>query len=188
MSADDFCSLGEKYLADTKVYRSGGKPHFIDKMPNNFRHVGLIHLMLPNARIIDARREPMACCFGNLKQLYARGQEFVYSIDDVARYYRTYLELMEHWDAALPGRVLRVHHEDVVDDLEGSVRRILDYCELPFEPACLEFHRTERSIRTASSEQVRRPIYREGLDQWKNYEPWLGSLKEALGDALVRYR
>jgi tetratricopeptide (TPR) repeat protein len=188
MPAEEFGALGEKYLADTKVYRSGGKPHFIDKMPNNFRHVGLIHLMLPNAKIIDARREPMACCFGNLKQLYARGQEFVYSIDDIARYYRTYLELMEHWDAALPGRVLRVHHEDVVDDLEGSVRRILDYCELPFEPACLEFHRTERSIRTASSEQVRQPIYREGLDQWRNYEPWLGPLKEALGDALSRYR
>jgi tetratricopeptide (TPR) repeat protein len=187
MPADEFRAFGEKYLVDTQIYRIG-KPHFIDKMPNNFRHIGLIHLMLPNARIIDARREPMACCFGNLKQLYARGQEFVYSIDDIARYYRTYLELMEHWDAALPGRVLRVQHEDVVDDLEGSVRRILDYCELPFEPACLEFHRTERSIRTASSEQVRQPIYREGLDQWKNYEPWLGSLKEALGDALVRYR
>jgi tetratricopeptide (TPR) repeat protein len=188
MPAEEFGALGEKYLADTKVYRSGGKPHFIDKMPNNFRHVGLIHLMLPNAKIIDARREPMACCFGNLKQLYARGQEFVYSVDDIARYYRTYLELMEHWDAVLPGRVLRVHHEDVVDDLEGSVRRILDFCELPFEAACLEFHRTERSIRTASSEQVRQPIYREGLDQWKNYERWLGPLKDALGDALVRYR
>ena len=162
--------------------------YFIDKMPNNFRHVGLIHLMLPNARIIDARREPMACCFGNLKQLYARGQEFAYSVEDIARYYRTYLELMEHWDAVLPGRVLRVHHEDVVDDLEGSVRRILDFCELPFEPACLEFHRTERSIKTASSEQVRQPIFREGLDQWRHYEPWLGPLREALGDALDRYR
>ena len=187
MPADEFRALGEKYLADTQIYRTGNL-HFIDKMPNNFRHVGLIHLMLPNAKIIDARREPMACCFGNLKQLYARGQEFVYSVDDIARYYRTYLELMEHWDAALPGRVLRVHHEDVVDDLEGSVRRILEYCELPFEPGCLEFYRTERSIRTASSEQVRQPIYREGLDQWKNYQPWLGPLKEALGDALVRYR
>lgn len=186
MSVDEVRALGEKYLADTKVYRTG-KPYFIDKMPNNFRHIGLIHLMLPNARIIDARREPMACCFGNLKQLYARGQEFAYSVDDIARYYRTYLELMEHWDAALPGRVLRVYHEDVVDDLEKSVRRILDYCELRFEPACLEFHRTERSIRTASSEQVRQPIFREGLDQWRHYEPWLGPLKDALGDALVRY-
>jgi tetratricopeptide (TPR) repeat protein len=187
MPRDEFLALGEKYLADTQVYRTG-KPHFIDKMPNNFRHVGLIHLILPNAKIIDARREPMACCFGNLKQLYARGQEFVYSVEDVARYYRTYLELMEHWDAVLPGRVLRVYHEDVVDDLESSVRRILDFCELPFEPSCLEFHRTERSIRTASSEQVRQPIFREGLDQWRHYEAWLGPLREALGDALVRYR
>jgi tetratricopeptide (TPR) repeat protein len=187
MPADEVRVLGEQYLADTRIYRTG-KPHFIDKMPNNFRHIGLIHLMLPNAKIIDARREPMACCFGNFKQLYARGQEFAYSVEDIARYYRTYLELMEHWEAVLPGRVLCVYHEDVVDDLEGSVRRILEFCELPFEPACLEFHRTERSVRTASSEQVRQPIYREGLDQWKNYEPWLGSLKDALGDALERYR
>ena len=187
MTAEEFRALGEKYLADTRIYR-GGKPHFIDKMPNNFRHVGLIHLILPNARIIDARREPMACCFGNLKQLYARGQEFAYSVDDIARYYRTYLELMEHWDTVLPGRVLRVHYEDVVEDLEGSVRLLLEFCELPFEPACLEYHRTARSIRTASSEQVRQPIFREGLDQWRHYEPWLGPLREALGDALVRYR
>jgi hypothetical protein len=179
--------FAEKYLNDTRVYRTG-KPRFIDKMPNNFRHIGFIHLMFPNAKIVDARREPMACCFGNLKQLFARGQEFTYSIEDIARYYRTYLELMEHWDAALPGRVLRIHHEDVVDDLERSVRLILDFCELPFEPACVEFHRTERSIRTASSEQVRQPIFREGLDQWRNFEAWLGPLREALGDALVRYR
>jgi tetratricopeptide (TPR) repeat protein len=179
--------FAEKYLNDTRVYRTG-KPRFIDKMPNNFRHIGFIHLMFPNAKIIDARREPMACCFGNLKQLFARGQEFTYSIEDIARYYRTYLELMEHWDAALPSRVLRVHHEDVVDDLERSVRLILDFCELPFEPACVEFHRTERSIRTASSEQVRQPIFREGLDQWRHYEAWLGPLRETLGDALVRYR
>jgi hypothetical protein len=157
-------------------------------MPNNFRHIGLIHLMLPNAKIIDARREPMACCFGNLKQLFARGQEFCYSVDDIARYYRTYLEIMAHWEEVLPGRMLRVHYEDVVEDLEGSVRRILDYCELPFEPACVEFHKTERSVRTASSEQVRQPIYREGLDLWRHYEPWLGPLKDALGDALVNYR
>ena len=183
----EFTRLGNDYLADARVYRSG-KSRFIDKMPNNFRHIGLIHLMLPNAKVIDARREPMACCFGNLKQLFARGQEFTYSIQDIARYYRTYLELMAHWDAVLPGRVLRVHHEDVVDDLEGSVRRILDFCDLPFEAACLEFYRTERSVRTASSEQVRRPIFREGLDQWRNFEPWLGPLREALGDALTRYR
>jgi tetratricopeptide (TPR) repeat protein len=187
MTADDFRALGEKYLADTRVYRND-RPLFVDKNPNNFRHVGLIHLMLPNATIIDARREPMACCFGNLKQLFARGQEFCYSIEDIARYYRTYLELMQHWDQALPGRVLRVHHEDVVEDLAGSVRRILEFCGLPFEPACVEFHKTERSVRTASSEQVRQPIYREGLDQWRNYAPWLGPLEAALGDALVRYR
>jgi len=160
MNAGDFMELGEKYLADTRIYRSG-KPFFIDKMPNNFRHLGLIHLMLPNARIIDARREPMACCFSNLKQLFANGQEFTYSIDDIARYYRTYLELMRHWDRALPGSVLRVQHEDVVDDLEGSVRRMLDFCELDFEPQCLLFHETKRSVRTASSEQVRQAIYRE---------------------------
>ena len=187
LEPEDFARLGQKYLDGTQVHRHG-KPRFIDKMPNNFRHIGLIHLMLPNAKIIDARREPMACCFGNLKQLFARGQEFTYSIDDIARYYRTYLDLMEHWDRVLPGRVLRVHHEDVVDDLEGSVRRILDFCELPFEPACLEFHRTERSVRTASSEQVRQPIFRAGLDQWRHYEPWLGPLRAALGDALVKYR
>lgn len=187
MNPEDFLRLGKRYMADTRVYRTG-KPYFIDKMPNNFRHIGLIHLMLPNARIIDARREPMACCFSNLKQLFANGQEFTYSIEDIARYYRTYIELMKHWDEVLPGRILRIEHEDVVDDLEGNVRRILDFCGLEFEPACVEFHKTERSIRTASSEQVRQPIFREGLDQWKNYEPYLGSLKTALGDALDRYR
>ncbi|HYC09572.1 MAG TPA: sulfotransferase [Steroidobacteraceae bacterium] len=182
-----FVQLATRYLDDTRIYRHG-RPRFIDKMPNNFRHVGLIHLMFPKAKIIDARREPMACCFGIYKQLFARGQEFAYSIPDVARYYRTYLELMEHWDRVLPGRVLRVHHEDVVEDLEESVRRILEHCELPFEPACLEFHRTQRSVRTASSEQVRQPIFREGLDQWQHFEPWLAQLREALGDALERYR
>ncbi|HLZ97232.1 MAG TPA: sulfotransferase [Steroidobacteraceae bacterium] len=187
MTGADFLRLGEKYLNDTRIHRTG-KPRFIDKMPNNFRHIGLIHLILPNARIIDARREPMACCFSNLKQLFAAGQEFTYSVEDIARYYRTYLELMEHWNSALPGRVLKVLHEDVVDDLEGNVRRILDFCGLDFEPACLEFYKNERSVRTASSEQVRQPIYREGLDQWRHYEPWLAPLKDALGDALVRYR
>ena len=187
MSEEDFLKLGEIYLRDTKVHR-GPKPFFIDKMPNNFRHVGLIHLMLPNAKIIDARREPMSCCFSNLKQLFAQGQEFAYSAEDIARYYRTYLDLMRHWDEALPGKVLRVHHEDVVEHLEGSVRRILAHCGLPFEPACVDFHKTERSVRTPSSEQVRQPIFRDGLDQWRKFEPWLGPLKEALGDALTRYR
>jgi tetratricopeptide (TPR) repeat protein len=187
MEPKDFLALGEQYLAATRIYRTD-KPFLIDKMPNNFRHLGLIHLMLPNARIIDARREPMACCFSNLKQLFAGGQEFTYSIDDIARYYRTYLELMRHWDRVLPGQILRIHHEDVVDDLEGNVRRILDFCGLEFEPRCVEFHKTERSVRTASSEQVRQPIFREGLDQWKHFEPWLEPLKHALGDALNHYR
>jgi len=184
----DFRRFGERFMNDTRVYRLSGRPFFIDKMPNNFRYIGLIKLMLPNAKIIDARREPMACCFGNLKQLFSSGQEFSYSIDDIARYYRTYLELMRHWNAALPGDILKIQHEDVVDDLEGSVRRILDFCSLPFEPACLEFHKTARSVRTASSEQVRQPIFRESLDQWRHYEPWLGPLKDALGDALTHYR
>ncbi len=179
--------MGEKYLNDTRIYRTD-KPFFIDKMPNNFRHIGLIHLMLPNARIIDARREPMACCFSNFKQLFASGQEFTYSLEDIARYYRTYLELMNHWNAVLPGRILKIDHEDIVEDLDANVRRILDFCGLEFESACLDFHKTERSVRTASSEQVRQPIFREGLDQWKNFEPWLAPLKTALGDALERYR
>ena len=176
---------GEQYIADTMPNRILGRHYFIDKMPNNFRHVGLIHLILPNAKIIDARRDPIACCFSNLKQLFAQGQEFTYGIEDIARYYKTYVELMDHWDAVLPGRVLRVQHEDVVEDLEGSVRRILEYCGLPFEDACIEFHKTKRSVRTPSSEQVRQPIFRDGLDQWKKFEPWLEPLREALGPQLA---
>jgi len=179
LRSEDFLAFGDRYINDTLIYRTG-KPFFVDKMPNNFRHVGLIHLMLPHAKIIDARREPMACCFSNFKQLFASGQEFTYGLEDIARYYRDYVELMAHWDAVLPGRVLRIQHEDLVDDLEGNVRRILDYCGLPFEPACIEFHKTQRSVRTASSEQVRRPIFREGLDQWKHFEPWLAPLRRAL--------
>jgi tetratricopeptide (TPR) repeat protein len=179
MPAEKLRGFGEKYLADTRVYRNS-KPFFIDKNPNNFRHLGLIHLILPNARIIDARREPMACCFSNFKQLFAAGQEFTYSLQDIARYYRCYVDLMTHWDHVLPGKILRVQHEDVVADLEGNVRRILDFCGLPFEAQCIEFYKTERSVRTASSEQVRRPIFRDGLDQWRKFEPWLPELKEAL--------
>jgi tetratricopeptide (TPR) repeat protein len=174
--------LGERYLAQTRIYRTG-KPYFIDKMPNNFRHVGLIRLILPEARIIDARREAMACCFGNFKQLFALGQEFTYSLTDLGAYYRGYLELMAHWDRVLPGQVLRVDHERVVEDLEGSVRRLLAFCGLPFDAACLDFHRSPRVVRTASSEQVRRPIYRDGLDQWRHFAPDLGELRAALGDA-----
>jgi hypothetical protein len=158
-----------------------GRPFFIDKMPNNFRHLALIHLILPNAKIIDARREPLACCFSNFKQLFASGQQFTYGIDDIARYCRMYVKLMAHWDDALPGKILRVQHEDVVADLDGNVRRILEFCELEFEPGCVEFHKTERRVHTASSEQVRKPIYRDGIDQWRHFEPWLGPLQEALG-------
>jgi tetratricopeptide (TPR) repeat protein len=185
LEPEDFLRLGEKYIDETRFYRTD-RPYFIDKMPNNFRHIGLIHLLLPNAKLIDARREPMACCFSNFKQLFAGGQEFTYGIEDIARYYRTYLDLMQHWDEVLPGRVLRVRYEDVVEDLEGNVRRVLEFCGLEFEPACVDFHKTERSVRTASSEQVRQPIFREGLEQWRNYERWLDPLKDALGDALAR--
>lgn len=173
--------LGEKYLADTQVFRAG-KPFFIDKMPNNFRHIGLIHLILPNATIIDARREPMACCFSNFKQLFASGQEFTYSLDNIGRYYQCYVTLMEHWNSVLPGKVLRVQHEELLQDFEGQVRRILDFAGLKFEAACLEFYKTERSVRTASSEQVRQPITKELTEQWRHFELWLGPLKRALAD------
>ncbi|WP_206240702.1 sulfotransferase family protein [Novosphingobium terrae] len=181
-------ALGERYLAETQAQRSLGRPFFIDKMPNNFRHIGLIHLILPNAKIIDTRRDPMSCCFSNLKQLFAQGQEFTYSIEDIARYYRTYLELMRHWDEALPGRVLRVLHEDVIEDLETQVRRLLDHCGLPFDEACLNFHQNRRAVRTPSSEQVRRPIFRDGMDQWRAFEPFLDDLKTHLGSALTDWR
>jgi tetratricopeptide (TPR) repeat protein len=177
---DELQLMGESYLAETQVYRRGA-PFFIDKNPGNFRDIGFIHLILPNARIIDARRDAMPCCFGNFKQLFAKGMDFSYSLEDVGHYYRNYLLLMQHWDRALPGRILRVRHEDVVADLEGSVRRMLDFCGLDFEPACLTFYKTARSVRTVSSEQVRRPINRDGIDQWRHFEPWLGPLKTALG-------
>jgi tetratricopeptide (TPR) repeat protein len=179
LKPEEFTRLGEKYLADTHVYRTGRR-FFIDKMPNNFRHLGLIHLILPNAKIIDARRDPLACCFSNYKQLFASGQQFTYSVEDITRYYKMYVDLMAHWDRALPGQVLRIQHEDVVEDLEGNVRRILDFCNLDFEPACVEFHKTDRRVHTASSEQVRQPINRDGVDQWRNFDPWLGPFKAAL--------
>lgn len=182
-------ALAKRFLDETRVHRRLGRPYFIDKMPNNFWHVGLIQLLLPNATIIDVRREPMACCFSNLKQLFGtHNQEFTYGIDDIARYYRTYLDLMRHWDRVLPGRVLRVGYEALVDDLDGGVRRILAHCRLPFELACLTFHETRRSVRTPSSEQVRQPINREGLTQWQHYAPWLETLREALGNALMTYK
>ena len=180
-------SLGERYLEQTRIYRRTDAPFFIDKLPNNFAHTGLIHLILPRAKIIDARRHPLGCCFSNFKQHFARGQHFTYSLDDLGRYYRGYVQLMAHFDAVLPGRVHRVIYERMIEDTEGEVRRLLDHCGLPFDERCLRFYENERAVRTASSEQVRRPIYREGVDHWQHYEPWLGPLKSALGSVLEHY-
>ncbi|HVN41725.1 MAG TPA: sulfotransferase [Steroidobacteraceae bacterium] len=180
-------ALGEQYLEQTRIQRKTGAPLFIDKMPNNWAHVGLIHLALPNAKIIDARRHPLACCWSGYKQHFARGQNFTYDLTDIGHYYRDYVELMAHFDRVLPGRIHRVIYETLVTDTEAEVRRVLDYCNIPFEPACLRFYETQRAVRTASSEQVRRPINREGLDQWRPYEAWLGPLREALGPTLEAY-
>lgn len=179
--------LGERYLERTRVQRKTAAPHFIDKMPNNFFHVGLIHLMLPNARIVDVRRHPMACCFSGWKQYFARGQNFSYDLADIGRYYRDYLALMAHMDRVLPGRVHRVVYETLVEDTEREVRRLLEYCGLPFEAGCLRFFENDRPVRTASSEQVRQPIYREGIDHWRHFASWLGPLQAALGTALDTY-
>lgn len=180
-----FRRFGEKYLEDTRAYR-GAAPLFIDKMPNNFMHVGLIRLILPRAKIIDARRHPMACCFSGFKQLFGEGQDFSYGLEAMGRYYRDYVRVMDHWDRVLPSFVLRVQHEDVVGNLEAEVRRILDFCGLPYEEACLRFHETERTIRTPSAEQVRQPIYRSGLEHWQHYASWLDPLKQALGEDVRR--
>lgn len=180
LGADQLAEFGKQYIEDTRMHRAGA-PFFIDKMPNNFRHIGLIQLILPNAKIIDARRNPMDCCFSGFKQLFAEGQEFTYGLEEIGRYYAGYVDLMDHWDKVLPGKILRVQYEDVVADLEGQVRRILDHCGLPFEQSCLEFHKTDRAVRTASSEQVREKINTKGLEQWRPYEPWLGPLVNALG-------
>lgn len=189
LTATEARAQGVRFLAETQTYRRIGKPYFIDKMPSNFWHIGLIHLILPRSTIIDVRREPMASGFSNYKQLFGTSnQEFSYSLDHIAGHYRTYLDLMRHWDRVLPGRVLRVHYEDVVEDLEGNVRLILDHCRLPFETGCLAFHENQRSVRTPSSEQVRQPVGRQGLTQWQNYRPWLSPLQAALGDALTCYR
>lgn len=187
LDAGKLQALGEQYLERTRVHRKTDAPLFIDKMPNNFMHVGLIHLMLPNARIIDARRHPLACGFSGFKQHFARGQSFTYDLDDIGRYYRDYVTLMAHFDAVLPGRIHRVIYEQMVNDTEAEVHRLLAYCGLPFEPACLRFFENDRPVRTASSEQVRQPIYREGIDHWRHYEPWLEPLKAALGPVLERY-
>lgn len=184
LGAEQLAGFGREFIENTRIHRQDA-PYFTDKMPNNFRHIGLIHLILPNAKIIDARREPMACCFSGFKQLFAEGQEFTYGLREIGQYYRDYTEMMAHWDAVLPGKVLRVQHEDVLDDLEGQVRRMLDYLELPFERSCVDFHKTERAVRTASSEQVRQPIFTSSVEQWRNYAPWLEPLASALGPELA---
>lgn len=187
LGADELRALGRRYLEHTRIQRKTGAPFFIDKMPNNFMHTGLIHLMLPRAKIIDARRHPLACGFSGFKQHFARGQSFSYSLEDIGRYYRDYVELMAHFDDALPGRVHRVIYETLVGETEAEVRHLLDYCGLPFEPQCLRFFENARPVRTASSEQVRQPIYREGIDHWRHYDQWLEPLKTALGPVLDAY-
>jgi tetratricopeptide (TPR) repeat protein len=187
MNATALRELGEQYIERTRIHRKTDRPFFIDKMPNNFLHIGMIHLVLPNAKIIDARRHPLACCFSNFKQYYARGQRFSYSLSDMGRFYRDYVELMAHFDEVLPVRIHRVIYERMVEDTEAEVRNVLAYCGLPFEPGCLRFYENERAVRTASSEQVRQPIYREGVEQWRHYEQWLDPLKVALGAVLDAY-
>jgi tetratricopeptide (TPR) repeat protein len=186
LTPEDYREFGEAYIRDTRIHRQGAS-FFIDKMPNNFRHIGLIKLMLPNAKIIDARRHPLGCCFSGFKQLFAEGQEFSYDLMDIGCYYKDYVALMDHWYDLFPDQILHVQYEELVDDFEAQVRRLLDYCNLPFEEACLNFYKTERAVRTASSEQVRQPINRQGVDQWLNFEPWLGPLKEALGPSLEHF-
>ena len=186
-SCEELRELGAQYIERTRVHRKTDSPFFIDKMPNNFLHIGLIHLILPNAKIIDARRHPLGCCLSNFKQYYARGQNFSYSLSDIGHYYRDYVGLMAHFDEVLPGRVHRVIYEDTVENTEAQVRKLLAYCQLDFEPSCLRFFENQRGVRTASSEQVRQPIYRQGMEQWVSYEPWLGPLKDSLGSVLSAY-
>jgi len=187
LSPQEFASLGEEYLALARTHRKTGRPYFIDKLPNNFAHTGLIQLILPNAKIIDARRHPLGCCLSGFKQHFAVGQPFTYDLTDIGRYYADYVELMGHFDANLPGRVHRVIYERMVAEPEAEVRRLLDHCRLEFQDACLRFYENDRAVRTASSEQVRRPIFTDAADHWRHFEPWLGPLKAALGPALDDY-
>ena len=184
LPSERFAQFGQQFIEDTRAYR-GAAPYFIDKMPNNFFHIGLIKLILPHAKVIDARRHPMACCFSGYKQLFGEGQEFSYGLEEIGNYYRQYVDLMNHWDEVLPGFVLRVQHEDVIADLEGQVRRILEFCGLDFEESCVEFHKTKRTVRTPSAEQVRQPINKSGVDQWCNFESHLDPLKQALGSEIL---
>ena len=184
-TSDQRVNMGKKFIDETMMHRDGA-PMFTDKMPNNFRHIGLIHLIMPNAKIIDARRYPLDCCFSMFKQLFAQGQEFSYGLKEAGSYYNSYVKLMNHWDKVLPGKVLRVNNEDVIDDLEGQVKRILNFIEIPFEESCVSFHKTERSVRTASSEQVRQPINRKGMGRWKPYAKHLKPLVEPIDNELLK--
>jgi tetratricopeptide (TPR) repeat protein len=187
LSREEVHALGESYLERTRIQRKAGLSRFVDKMPNNWAHVGFIRLILPRATVIDARRHPLGCCFSNFKQHFAHGQAFTYDLGEIGAYYRDYAALMRHFERVLPGHVHRVHYEAMVDDTEAQVRALLAHAGLAFEPACLRFHETERAVRTASSEQVRQPIFREGLDQWRHFAPWLGPLEAVLRDELTRY-
>ncbi|MCP5396975.1 MAG: sulfotransferase [Sphingomonadaceae bacterium] len=187
MSAERFAELGAEFLERTRVQRKSDKPFYIDKLPNNWSYAGFIHLILPNAKIIDARRHPLDCCFSNFRQHFAKGQAFSYSLDHIGRYYADYVRAMDHYDRVLPGRIHRVIHEQLLDNPEAEVRAMLDYMSLPFEESCMEFHRNTRAVRTASSEQVRRPINRDGVGQWEPYRQWLGPLEKALGDLPQTY-
>ena len=184
---EELRSLGEEYLARTRIQRKTSAPFFIDKLPNNWAHVGLIHLILPHAKVIDARRHPVSCCFSGFKQHFARGQHFTYDLHEIGRYYHDYVALMAHFDAVLPGRVHRVFYERMVADTGTEVRRLLAWCGLPFEDQCLAFWQNDRAVRTASSEQVRQPIYQDSLDPWRHYDKWLAPLKTALGPVLAAY-
>jgi FimV-like protein len=186
LSSEELAGLGHRFIADTRALRTD-KARFIDKMPNNFSHIGLIHLILPNAKIIDVRRHPMDACFSTFKQYFAEGQTFSYDLVDLARYYRTYLALMDHWDEVLPGRVMHLQYEQLISDPQATVQRLLEYCELPFEAATLQFHANRRPVRTASAEQVRQPLYTSGVGYWKRFAPQLQPLQESLGDCLKRF-
>ncbi len=187
MPPERLAELGAEFLERTRVQRKTHKPYYIDKLPNNWSYAGFIHLILPNAKIIDARRHPLDCCFSNFRQHFAKGQAFSYSLDHIGRYYADYVRAMDHYDRVMPGRIHRVIHERLLDDPESEVRALLEYMGLPFEEDCLEFHRNARAVRTASSEQVRRPINRDGVGQWEPYSQWLGPLLEALGDLPQTY-
>ena len=185
LTKDQRKEMGLEYITDTFIHRDKA-PRFTDKMPNNFRHIGLIHLILPNAKIIDARRYPLDCCFSIYKQLFAQGQEFSYGLEEIGNYYRNYIDLMDHWNRVLPGKILKVNNEDIINDLEGQVKRIIDYLELPFEKECISFYNTKRSVRTASSEQVRKPINKDGVERWKPYSKKLKPLVDYLGKELLK--